>query len=184
LQIRFERERAKRLAYKIEELKQRNKSLKQQLESGRFNATKNESNNTETILIIRTLFEKLFGQSVPDNIDINGFQAQCQSLVQEIYYLRGISNRLMIWFIAFNHRRADLRFQKVYLSLQVDDLLTSNKQTLTFIHGMGVDLDEEEKEPLRAIVKVKRGINVIIAIHRMKLLAANWRDIIDGFVDQ
>jgi hypothetical protein len=135
------------------------------------------------------MFKQSFGQSLAftdasgNIIDFHGFKIQCESLANEICYLRGLSSRLNLWFNYFNPRRADLRFQKVYLSLQVDDLLISHKQSLDFIYGMGVDL-QEKNNTLKKVVKFKQAVYVIIAIRRMKSLAANWHSVIGGFVDQ
>jgi hypothetical protein len=83
------------------------------------------------------------------------------TLISEIVYLRAFVNRLLLW-------RADLKYQKLYLSLKVDDLLSSQKVTLAFIRGMGVNAPiAETDEILKPSQKLKRCVHVIIGIYRM-----------------
>lgn len=89
-------------------------------------------------------------------------------MTNEILYTRELLNRLSLW-------RADLRYQKRYLSLQVDDLLASHKATLSFIHGMGVNMDQQEKTA--PIMKLKRCILGIMAVSRMKIIAQAWKQL-------
>jgi hypothetical protein len=87
------------------------------------------------------------------------------ALVQEVAYLRGLVNRLLAW-------RQDLKYQKTYLSLKVQDLLASHRATMTFIHGMGIPEEENRQKP---IAKLKRCANAVIAVYRMKSLAHAWQ---------
>ena len=84
------------------------------------------------------------------------------SLISEVLYLRALSNRLLLW-------RADLKYQKVYLSLKVDDLQTSQKVTLNFLRDMGVSSSTSftEDEALTPIRKLRRCVNTIIGVYRM-----------------
>lgn len=113
VQIRFERDRAKRLAYKIEELKERNKKLKQQIASQNTGSVRVDQISNFEGDAIAEMFDQIFG----DDEIAEGFKAQCETIVREVFHLRGLVNRLMLW-------RADLRYQKLYLSLKVQDLLS------------------------------------------------------------
>jgi hypothetical protein len=111
-QIRFERERAKRLAYKIEELKNKNKSLKQELENRRaeFAMQSQGGHNrscatSEVLTIVKDVFDQVFGEgtqffsisSSKLDVDFQGLRSQCDYLVQEVFYLRGYTNKLKLW---------------------------------------------------------------------------------------
>ena len=97
--------------------------------------------------------------STPCILHSSSVKRQCSTIVQEVMYMRGLVNRLMLW-------RADLKYQKLYLSLQVEDLLASHKTTLSFIHGMGVQ--EQEIENIHPRMKLKRCIQAVVAVFRMK----------------
>nr|KAJ3421298.1 hypothetical protein HK105_003963 [Polyrhizophydium stewartii] len=196
VQIKFERDRAKRLAHKIEDLKFRNQQLKKQLEvysapvPGSAEAAREEiemlrldlanlkSSNGQILAILRETLLQTMGPGaidIPDadanrvRINLSKLKDQCGSLIQEVVYMRALVNRLLLW-------RADLKYQKLYLSLKVDDLLESHKTTLSFIHGMGVALDRRDSmETLSPRRKFVRCVNAVIAIQRMKMLAAGWQ---------
>lgn len=48
---------------------------------------------------------------------------------------------------------------------------------------MGVNMDQNEEQAVMPWVKFKRCVNVVIAIHRMKALAIQWRGVVEG-IDQ
>lgn len=82
-------------------------------------------------------------------------------VISDALYTRILVNKLLLW-------RADLKYQKVYLSLKIEDLLASQKVTLEFINNMGVTAPiPEPEEKLTPIKKLKRCANVVIGVYRM-----------------
>lgn len=138
VQIRFERDRAKRLAYKVEELKDRTKKLKTQVEEkdeickrAHHGWQVETSQNLAEVMeshqtlcqFIQSQFLQIFDSELADetdvansNFDVTVFKEQANALVHELLYLRRFVNRLLSW-------RSDLRYQKLYLSLKCEDLL-------------------------------------------------------------
>ncbi|KAI8616190.1 hypothetical protein BC830DRAFT_1119037 [Chytriomyces sp. MP71] len=104
-------------------------------------------------------------------VDMVRLRTQMSSLIAEVIYLRALANRLFLW-------RADLKYQKVYLALRVEDLTASQKVTLNFIRDMGVDAPQNEVDGpiLRPIQKFKAGVNVVIGVYRMMVMAREWKD--------
>ncbi|KAJ3130703.1 hypothetical protein HK100_007664 [Physocladia obscura] len=104
-------------------------------------------------------------------IDIMSLKAQMSSLIAEVIYLRALANRLFLW-------RADLKYQKVYLSLKVADLTESQRATVKFIREMGVDVPRKDLETptLTPLQKFKAGVNVVIGVYRMMVMAHAWQD--------
>ncbi|KAJ3235769.1 hypothetical protein HDU81_000187 [Chytriomyces hyalinus] len=106
-------------------------------------------------------------------IDMNRLRTQMSSLIAEVIYLRALANRLFLW-------RADLKYQKVYLSLKVDDLSASQQVTLKFLREMGVDdapaASHSSGSALRPLQKLKSCVNVVIGVYRMMVMARDWQD--------
>ncbi|KAJ3348033.1 hypothetical protein HDU83_001626 [Entophlyctis luteolus] len=104
-------------------------------------------------------------------IDLSRLKSQLSSLIAEVVYLRALANRLFLW-------RADLKYQKVYLSLKVEDLSESQRATVKFIRGMGVDVPQRDMDgsDMKPIQKFKAGVNVVIAVYRMMVMARDWQD--------
>ncbi|TPX76541.1 hypothetical protein CcCBS67573_g02206 [Chytriomyces confervae] len=106
-------------------------------------------------------------------IDMNRLRTQMSSLIAEVIYLRALANRLFLW-------RADLKYQKVYLSLKVDDLSASQQVTLKFLREMGVDdapaASHSSGSTLRPLQKLKSCVNVVIGVYRMMVMARDWQD--------
>ncbi|OAJ37429.1 hypothetical protein BDEG_21447 [Batrachochytrium dendrobatidis JEL423] len=200
-QIKFERERAKRLALKIEDLKNRNQQLKRQvethsqpmqlnsqaaaeeIESMRHELSNLRISNGEVLAILREMLINTIGPGaidIPDlevnkiRLNLPKLREQCRSLVQELVYVRALVNRLVLW-------RGDLRYQKLYLSFKVDDLLESQKMSLSYLHGMGVIMDKPDfTKSLTPRRKLIRCINAVIAVHRIKIMAARWQTFLEG----
>ncbi|KAH6587465.1 hypothetical protein BASA50_011352 [Batrachochytrium salamandrivorans] len=196
-QIKFERDRAKRLAHKIEELKSRNQQIKKQLEIHNQPIIHNDQPATEEIEVMRRelsslrvlngevlaiLRDTLVDTVGPGAIDIPDpevnsvrlnlpkLKEQCGDLVQEVVHMRAHINRLVIW-------RGDLKYQKLYLSLKLEDLMESQKATLAFINGMGVTLGNQDsisKTPPKT--KLIRCVHAVIAVGRMKGMARRWQE--------
>jgi hypothetical protein len=83
------------------------------------------------------------------------------NLIAEVSYLKAVLNRHSIW-------RADLKYQKIYLTLRIDDLLSSQKTTLAFIEGMGITPPvREPSETISPIRKFKRCVNLLVGVYRM-----------------
>ncbi|KAI8929058.1 hypothetical protein BC831DRAFT_433920 [Entophlyctis helioformis] len=178
-QIRFERDRAKRLAHKVEDLKYRNTQLKKQIEARaapmpssidgareEIEALRTELANLKTSNgeVLAVLRETLLNTVGPGAIDIPDIESN-----REVVYMRALTNRLVLW-------RADLKYQKLYLSLKVEDLLESHKTTLSFIHGMGVTLDRQDSmSNLTPRRKFIRCVHAVIAMQRMRVLATSWQ---------
>ena len=195
-QIKFERNRAKRLAHKIEDLKLKNAELKrqvdvrnmpypsnigdaqQEIEALRFDLFTLKSTNGEIVAILRETLLNTIGPGaidIPDfdsnriRINISTLREQCGSLIREVIYMRALINRLILW-------RADLKYQKLYMTLKINDLQGSQKNTLTLLNGMGVILEHQDsKGNLTARRKFRRCVNAVIAVRRMALLAENWQ---------
>ncbi|KAJ3027252.1 UNVERIFIED_CONTAM: hypothetical protein HDU68_004167 [Siphonaria sp. JEL0065] len=107
-------------------------------------------------------------------IDMGRLRSQMSSLIAEVIYLRALANRLFLW-------RADLKYQKVYLSLKVADLSESQKATVKFIREMGVDAPANDLDApvLRPIQKFRAGVNVVIGVYRMMVMARSWQDTLE-----
>lgn len=75
-------------------------------------------------------------------------------------------------------QRADLQYQKIYLGLQVADLLASQKVTLSYIKGMGLKTDASlSLSPRRKFI---RCVNSVIAVFRLRILSRNWRNVVES----
>jgi hypothetical protein len=95
------------------------------------------------------------------------------ALISEVVYLRALVNRLLLW-------RADLKYQKLYLSLKVEDLLDNQNVTLSYINKMGLeDSNQCDKEEMTPIRKMRRCVNVIIGVYRMIVTAQMWRNVLE-----
>ncbi|KAJ3064855.1 hypothetical protein HDU98_011774 [Podochytrium sp. JEL0797] len=107
-------------------------------------------------------------------IDMSRLRSQMSSLIAEVIYLRALANRLFLW-------RADLKYQKVYLALKVADLSESQRATVKFIREIGVDAPPNELDApvLRPIQKFKAGVNVVIGVYRMMVMARQWQDTLE-----
>ena len=146
IQIRFERDRAKRLAYKIEDLKERNKKLRANPDLKKLSDQIREKD--EFISSVLNKFRYLCNQILGDSMEITNaeedydtFQGKCEHVICEILYNRGntgynpgMVHRLSLW-------REDLRYQKHYLTLKVTDLeiryfsFKLKSQNYHFIHS-------------------------------------------------
>ncbi|KAI9330007.1 hypothetical protein BDR26DRAFT_871961 [Obelidium mucronatum] len=107
-------------------------------------------------------------------IDMNRLRNQMSSLIAEVIYLRALANRLFLW-------RADLKYQKVYLSLKVADLSESQRTTVKFIQEMGVDAPQNDIDSptLKPLQKFRAGVNVVIGVYRMMVMARSWQDTLE-----
>lgn len=138
-------------------------------------------NSSEVVGIIRETLINTMGQASIDvedsrsskiKVDMMRLRDEMRALISEVTYLRAFVNRLLLW-------RADLKYQKLYLSLKVEDLLSSQKVTLAFIRGMGVNAPiANSDDVLTPVQKFKRCANVVIGVYRMMCLASSWRDVI------
>ncbi|KAJ3289959.1 hypothetical protein HK104_007106 [Borealophlyctis nickersoniae] len=190
-QCKFEKDRAKRLAFKLERQQEfvggsrRSSDTRGATVDGAYEVEKLQrelqhvkANSREIIMIIREMLDNTVGLGGVDvhdprsdkvKVDMTRLKEQCRSLISEFLYLRALVNRLSLW-------RADLKYQKLYLTLKVEDLLESHKATLQYV---GVEAPGQTENvnftPLR---KWRRCTNVIISIHRMRLMAHNWQDVV------
>ncbi|ORY27608.1 hypothetical protein BCR33DRAFT_23232 [Rhizoclosmatium globosum] len=107
-------------------------------------------------------------------IDMTRLRNQMSSLIAEVIYLRALASRLFLW-------RADLKYQKVYLALKVADLAESQKATVKFITEMGVDAPQRDLDApvLRPLQKFRAGVNVVIGVYRMMVMARAWQDTLE-----
>lgn len=94
-------------------------------------------------------------------------RVSCNRVVGEVAYLRALSNRLII-------QRSDLKYQKQYLNLQVQDFLASQNDTLSYIRGLGLSNDRSSvyAAPKR---KLLRCIDVVRAVSRLRIWSRNWK---------
>ncbi|KAJ3333312.1 hypothetical protein HDU76_009466 [Blyttiomyces sp. JEL0837] len=208
-QFAFEKDRAKRLASKCEELKRRlvqqqhllqqqdeainsairpgprggslEDQLRQEVSLLRKEMLTLKKSNNDVLSIIRETLINTLGEVSIDvedartghlRIDMIRLREQMGSLISEVVYMRALVNRLLLW-------RADLKYQKLYLSLKVEDLLASQKVTLSFIQGMGVNAPiMETEDALTPARKMRRCVNAVIGVFRMMLMAKNWQSVL------
>ncbi|KAI8811785.1 hypothetical protein BJ742DRAFT_101601 [Cladochytrium replicatum] len=109
--------------------------------------------------------------SGPAQFDVFRLKELCGALINEVVYLRAYVNRMLLW-------RADLQYQKMYLSLKVADLLTSQKATLTYIKGMGINPNFTAQGPLTPIKRFRTASLAVISIFRMRILARIWQEVV------
>lgn len=98
-------------------------------------------------------------------INQDRIQARCGVVIREVVFLRALVDRLGI-------QRADLQYQKLYLGMQVADLLASQNLTLSYMKGMGLVHSMESNSPPGR--KLMRCVNAVLAIARMRMLARKW----------
>lgn len=180
--IKYERDRAKRLAIKVEDMTLLNKQLKKQVEVLYSSAPGNidglrieladlKTLNNEILLIVGELLSQTVGPGFLDiqdkssnriRINLSALKTQCISIIQEIIVSRGMISKLLLW-------RSDLQYQKTYLTLKVDDLESSAKAMIEFMNSVGVSLDSNN-DPLLLTPKQKwkRSFNMIVALIRMR----------------
>ncbi|KNC97402.1 uncharacterized protein SPPG_07328, partial [Spizellomyces punctatus DAOM BR117] len=92
-------------------------------------------------------------------VDMSRIKEQCRQLISEVLYLRALVDRLSTW-------RADLKYQKLYLSLTVQ----SHRATLA-----GVGLEPSGVGSDKPVIKLKRCVDVVRSLIRMRILARNWK---------
>ncbi|KAJ3195601.1 hypothetical protein HK101_011664 [Irineochytrium annulatum] len=198
----YEKEKSRRMGLKVDDLKRRlaqdeavNSALRPSPRATRVeDRLKDEINHlrkelyqarqstSEMVNVIRETLINTLGEASIDvqdrrssksHIDMARVRNQMSSLISEVIYLRALVNRLLLW-------RADLKYQKVYLSLKVQDLLGSQKETLAFIQDMGVKHPQAEvTETISPIRKLRRCANTIVAVYRMMVMARNWQDVLE-----
>ncbi|KAJ3093201.1 hypothetical protein HK102_000002 [Quaeritorhiza haematococci] len=195
-QAKYEKDRSKRFARQIEDLKKQlldyqllNGQVKDVLETnGPLDERLREELNMlkqvtiDVVRIMQPTFKAILGKStfetlIPESnklrLDLGRLQEQCSLMIQEVLYERALLHRFAL-------QRADLQFQKMYLGLKVNDLLESQKVTLTFIKGMGVSTPapSEELSPKRKFI---RCVNIVISLFRMRILSRNWHRALESF---
>ncbi|KAJ3415850.1 hypothetical protein HDV05_003914 [Chytridiales sp. JEL 0842] len=192
-QYYYEKDRSKRLAVRVEELKRRllqqqhllqqqdetiNSAIRPGLRGAdpplrddvmnlRKELAQSQRVTNEIVMIVSETLVNVFGASLRNKLGSQKFviakiRRFMTSLTEEVIHLRALVNRVSIW-------RADLRYQKVYLSLRIDDLLASQKATFKFIEGMGLTPPpaQETAEKLSPIRKLKSCVTVLISVYRM-----------------
>ena len=90
--------------------------------------------------------------------------------MREFIFLRALVHRLGI-------QRADLQYCKLFLGMQVADLCQSQNVTLSYIRDLG--LASTMENDLSARRKFVRCVQCVIACVRMRILARNWRNVVD-----
>jgi hypothetical protein len=181
--VKYERDRARRLAIKVEDLNLLNKQLRKQTEvlstpsnygvdTLRTELSDLKTLNNEVLLVIGEMLSQAVGPGFLDvhdktsrvRVNLAKLKIQCTSIVQEIIMNRGMIRRLLLW-------RSDLQYQKLFLSLKIDDLEETTKATISFMNNMGlsmdVPLDSSSNTPK---MKWKKAHNSIIALIRMKYM--------------
>ena len=124
-------------------------AAQEEIESLRIELSNLKTSNGEVLSILREMLIATVGPGAIDIpyietnkvlINISSYQIQistlkqtssrlreqCSSLVHEVYYMQALVNRLVLW-------RADLKYQKLYLSLKVEDLLARFASDLNLI---------------------------------------------------
>ncbi|KAI9208785.1 uncharacterized protein BJ171DRAFT_168076 [Polychytrium aggregatum] len=191
-QSKVERDRAVRLATKLELAERRTAFSSQEGYKMRYEGPREDlhllldtlqselsaekQQSTNLVGVINKIFSKVVDRSLISSdqrghvqIDLARFQDECILLSQEILYLRSLVNKLLLW-------RADLKFQKLYLTLKIDDLMRSEKATLEYLKTIGIaQVDQDGSLPLTPRVKLRRCIYMVIAIIRMRSLAQGWQ---------
>jgi hypothetical protein len=182
IKIKYERDRARRLAIKVEDLSLFNKQLRKQIDvlqtpssygidSLRTELSDLKTLNNEILLIVGEMLSQAVGPGFLDiqeksssrvRVNVSKLKAQCSSIIQEIIMSRGMISRLLLW-------RSDLQYQKTFLTLQIDDLEQSAKAMISFMNNMGLSIDPTlEPARLNTRQKWKSACNMIIAISRMR----------------
>ncbi|KAJ3217077.1 E2 ubiquitin-conjugating protein mms2 [Dinochytrium kinnereticum] len=201
-QYSHEKEKCRRLSFRLEDMKRRlaqdeavntalrpttrstnyEDRLREEIQQLRRELNRARQSTTEIVGVVRETLNQTIGKAIdgnvpesplrPPRIDIPRLREQMGTLISEVIYLRALVNRLLLW-------RADLKYQKTYLSLRVEDLLSSQKTTLSFIQGMGITPPTTEATiPRSATTKLKRCANGIIAVYRMMVMSRNWQDVL------
>ncbi|KAJ3227183.1 hypothetical protein HK099_003146 [Clydaea vesicula] len=188
-QIRVERDRSNRYSFKIEELQrqiyeiEQNYGREQRIDDEHLHneitilkkeLKKVQQHNQDITIILNETISSIIGETneYKYQLDVSQFKIRAGQVIQEVIYLRALVNRLAL-------QRADLQYQKIYLSLQVADLLSSQKVTLTYIKGMGISTQSVGGD-LTIRKKFIRCVNVVITITRLRRLAKNWKDILQN----
>jgi hypothetical protein len=187
--VKYERDRAKRLAIKVEDLSLFNKQLSKQIDSLQSPSTYSidsvraelsdlKTLNNEILLIVGEMLSQTVGPGFLDmqeksanrvRINLSKLKTQCTSIIQEILMSRGMVTRLLLW-------RSDLQYQKTFLTLHIDDLEQSAKAMISFMNNMGVSVDPSFTPlPSTPKQKWKKALNMIIALTRMKYHLINSR---------
>ncbi|KAJ3105275.1 hypothetical protein HDU97_008298 [Phlyctochytrium planicorne] len=154
--------------------------LREEIQQLRKELHRARQSTTEIVAVVKETLQQTIGKpgdqadspNRPPRIDIARLREQMGSLISEVIYLRAFVNRLLLW-------RADLKYQKVYLSIKVDDLLSSQKSTLAFIQDMGINPPQSGAPiKLSAASRFRKCANAIIAVYRMMVMARNWQDVL------
>ncbi|KAI8851725.1 hypothetical protein BC829DRAFT_386681 [Chytridium lagenaria] len=140
--------------------------LREEIQQLRRELSRARHSTSEIVAVVRETLNQTIGHgdgtslsspNRPPRFDISRLREQMGSLISEVIYLRAL-------------------YQKFYLSLKVEDLLTSQKSTLTFIQEIGINLPSTEPTfTPSATTKLKKCANAIIAVYRMMVLARNGR---------
>jgi hypothetical protein len=179
--IKYERDRARRLAIKVEDLNLLNKQLRKQVDvlstpsNHSIDTLKTELSdlktlNSEVLLVIGEMLSQVVGPGFLDvhdkssriRVNLSKLKIQCTSVVQEIIMNRAMIRRLLLW-------RSDLQYQKLFLTLKIDDLEQTTKATISFMNNMGLSTDIPlDPYTITPKTKWKKAYNSVIALVRMK----------------
>ncbi|KAJ3108898.1 Trehalose-6-P synthase/phosphatase complex synthase subunit [Phlyctochytrium bullatum] len=172
-QYAHEKEKSRRLNFRLEDMKRRfaqddavntalrpttratnyEDRLREEIQQLRRELHRSRQSTVEIVALVKeTLFQTLGKSNViaespmRQHFDITRLREQMSNLISEVIYLRALVNRLLLW-------RADLKYQKVYLTLKVQDLLASQKSTLKFIEEMGIDPPRTETRKITSLLE-------------------------------
>ncbi|KAJ3047125.1 hypothetical protein HK097_000220, partial [Rhizophlyctis rosea] len=189
-QVRAERERAKKIALKLEQSREGSGagggssrrssdtrvSGSEEVERLKKDLWRARMVSAQAVGIWKQTLEKTVGVSFEvrqDSPDLFRLKEQCRTLILEFLQLRSSVDKLSIW-------RADLKFQKMYLSVKIGDLQESQRISAEVFrrHHIQAPAETITERPPRGIGRLRSFVCVVIGIHRMRSMTRQWHDII------
>ncbi|KAI8902432.1 hypothetical protein BC833DRAFT_373243 [Globomyces pollinis-pini] len=190
-QLKQEKSRCDELIIKLDELTVLNKQLRRQVETLQTTSHSISHHENESLRLelsdlkvynkeVMFSLEELFFQTIGGHMDNNrskskpvmsatSIKTQCSNLIKDVLHNRALLDKYIHW-------RADLKYQKKYLSLKVDDLEESAQRTLNYLKEKGIPLNTPSTlDALTPRQKWKKLINTILATKRMTKWAKSWR---------
>ncbi|KAJ3125698.1 hypothetical protein HK098_008290 [Nowakowskiella sp. JEL0407] len=179
-QSQHEKERTKKYAAKIEELRKQRQESAMIVERVR-NETVSLKNHvievedsfvklaaivTNTVNTVYETNEEFLSQG--NQLDLRRLKRKCEGMIREIVNSRSMLEKHSMW-------RIDLQYQKTYLSIKIADLLASQKFMVRCIQKLGLNLRLPFTEPSMENKRFKCVVTAVIAAIRMRDMARTWK---------
>ncbi|KAJ3123853.1 hypothetical protein HK098_001598 [Nowakowskiella sp. JEL0407] len=179
-QSQHEKERTKKYATKIEELRKHRQESAMIVERVR-NETVSLKNHvievedsfvklaaivTNTINTVNETNEEFLRDG--NQLDLKRLKRKCEGMIREIVNSRFMIEKHSMW-------RIDLQYQKTYLSIKIADLLASQKFMVRCIQKLGLNLRLPFTEPSMENKRFKCVATAVIAAIRMRDTARTWK---------